>query len=132
MSDNNFIPFSNETFFSLMEKYQGMPDAFQNLIDIQVKNLRSINKARQSSIDSVKKIASYQQGMFSQIMQLICQDHFKKCVDRYKGDRYTKSFSCWQQLLVLLFAQAKGLDSLRDIEVRLQSHQNKWYHLGLN
>lgn len=70
--------------------------------------------------------------VFSQIMQLICQDHFKKCVDRYKGDRYTKRFSCWQQLLVLLFAQAKGLESLRDIEVSLQSHQKKWYHLGLN
>lgn len=69
--------------------------------------------------------------VFSQIMQLIYRDHFKKCVDRYKGDRYTKSFSCWQQLLVLLFAQAKGLESLRDIEVGLQSHQKKWYHLGL-
>jgi len=70
--------------------------------------------------------------VFSQIMQLICQNHFKKCVDRYKGDRYTKSFSCWQQLLILLFAQAKGLVSLRDIEISLRSHREKWYHLGLN
>jgi len=70
--------------------------------------------------------------IFSQLMQLICQYRFKKCVDRYEGDRYTKRLSCWQQLLVLLFAQAKGLTSLRDIELSLRSHHRKWYHLGLS
>ncbi len=40
--------------------------------------------------------------VFSQLMQLICQYRFKKCVDRHDGDRYTKCFSCSQQLLVLL------------------------------
>ena len=69
--------------------------------------------------------------VFSQLMQLICQYRFKKCVDCFDGDRYTKRFSCWQQLLVLLFAQAKGLTSLRDIEISLRSHHRKWYHLGL-
>jgi len=70
--------------------------------------------------------------VFSQLLQLICQYRFKKCVDGYDGDRYTKRFSCWQQLLVLLFAQAKGLNSLRDIEISLRSHHRKWYHLGLS
>lgn len=69
--------------------------------------------------------------VFSQLLQLICQHRFKKCVDRYEGDKYTKRFSCWQQLLVLLFAQAKGITSLRDIETSLRSHHRKWYHLGL-
>jgi len=69
--------------------------------------------------------------VFSQLLQLICQYRFKKSVDRYDGDRYTKTFSCWRQLLVLLFAQAKGHTSLRDIEVSLRSHHDKWYHLGL-
>jgi len=64
-------------------------------------------------------------------MQLICRHQFKKCVDRHDGDRYTKRFSCWQQLLALLFAQAKGLSSLRDIEISLRSHARQWYHLGL-
>jgi len=69
--------------------------------------------------------------VFSQIMQLICRYRFKECVDTHAGDRYTKTFSCWQQLLVLLFAQAKGRTSLRDIVLSLRSHQEKWYHLGL-
>ncbi len=69
--------------------------------------------------------------VFSQLLQLICRYRFKKCVDHFEGDKYTKRFDCWQQLIVLLFAQAKGLDSLRDIEVSLRSHYRKWYHLGL-
>jgi hypothetical protein len=69
--------------------------------------------------------------VFSQILQLICENRFKKCVNRYEGDKYTKRFSCWQQLIVLLFAQAKGITSLRDIVISLRSHRQKWYHLGL-
>ena len=69
--------------------------------------------------------------VFSQLLQLISHYQFKKCVDRNEGDKYTKRFNCRQQLIVLLFAQAKGLDSLRDIEVSLRSHYRKWYHLGL-
>ena len=69
--------------------------------------------------------------VFSQLLQLICRYRFKKCVDGFEGDKYTKRFTCWQQLVVLLFAQAKGLDSLRDIEVSMRSHCRKWYHLGL-
>jgi hypothetical protein len=69
--------------------------------------------------------------VFSQLLQVICQYRFKKCVDRYEGDKYTKRFSCWQQLIALLFAQAKRLASLRDIELSLRSRKNKWHHLGL-
>ena len=64
-------------------------------------------------------------------MQLISRNGFKQSVDRYSGDRYTKSFSCWQQLIVLLYSQARGLKSLRDITVSLRSQHRKWYHLGL-
>ena len=69
--------------------------------------------------------------VFSQLMQLISRNGFKQSVDRYSGDRYTKSFSCWQQLIVLLYSQARGLKSLRDITVSLRSQHRKWYHLGL-
>jgi hypothetical protein len=69
--------------------------------------------------------------VFSQLLQLICQYRFKKCVDQYEGDKYTKRFSCWQQLISLLFAQAKSLTSLRDIELSLRSRMKNWYHLGL-
>ena len=53
--------------------------------------------------------------VFSQILQLICRYRFKKCVDQYDGDRYTKRLSCWQHLLVLLFSQTKCLHSLHEL-----------------
>lgn len=79
--DSNFIPsFSNETLFSLMENYQGMPDAFQGLIDVQIKSLLSMSKVHQSSVEDMKKIASHQQQVFSQIMEdttSLANDMFK-------------------------------------------------------
>ena len=69
--------------------------------------------------------------IFSQVMQFICRNQFKKSVDKYDGDRYTKSFNCWQQLITLMFAQAKGISSLRDIVISLKSQHKKWYHLGI-
>jgi len=69
--------------------------------------------------------------IFSQIMQFICRNQFKKCVDKYNGDKYSKSYSCWQQLITLMFAQAKGITSLRDIVISLKSQHSKWYHLGI-
>ena len=29
---------------------------------------------------------------------------FQKCVARYRGDRYAKNFSCWDQYLAMAFA----------------------------
>jgi len=69
--------------------------------------------------------------VFGQLLQLIYRYNFKKCVERYDGDRYTKRLNCFQQFIVLLFAQARGLKSLRDIQLSLRSQQRKWYHLGL-
>jgi len=48
-----------------------------------------------------------------------------------QSNHYIKYFSGWQQLIVLLFAQAGYKDSLREIETSLKVHYNKWYHVGL-
>lgn len=42
-----------------------------------------------------------------------------------------KRFNCWNQLTALLYAQASGKDSLREIEQGLQIQDSKRYHLGL-
>lgn len=69
--------------------------------------------------------------VFGQLMQLISRYGFDRSVERYRGNRYTKSFNCWQQLVVMLYSQSRGLKSLRDITVSLRSQHSKWYHLGL-
>lgn len=56
---------------------------------------------------------------------------FRKCVARYHGERYVKRFRCFDQFLVMAFAQLTCRESLRDIEACLRAHQNKLYHMGI-
>lgn len=56
---------------------------------------------------------------------------FRTCVKRYKGDYKVHSFTCWEQFLVMAFAQLTFRDSLRDIETCLRAVQNKLYHIGI-
>lgn len=50
-----------------------------------------------------------------QLLQLIPRHRFDSLVSDLAGDRYVKSFSTWNQLTTLLYAQASGKTSLRDI-----------------
>jgi len=74
---------------------------------------------------------SHYNTIFNQILDLIPRHQFEVLVNKYQSDRYVKYFSCWQQLISLLYAQIRGKDSLRDIETSLRTQSNKWYHLGL-
>ena len=56
---------------------------------------------------------------------------FRRCVHRYQGNRYVKSFTCLDQFLCMAFAQLTYRESLRDIEVCLRAHQDKLYHMGI-
>ncbi len=69
--------------------------------------------------------------VFSQLMAHAPHKDFQKCVSRYGGDRYLKSFSCWDQYLAMAFAQLTYRESLRDIESCLRSMRAKLYHMGL-
>ena len=71
------------------------------------------------------------QYVFSQVMAHLPMKPFRRCVQRYQGNRYVKSFTCLDQFLCLAFAQLTHRESLRDIEVCLRAHPDKLYHLGL-
>src|SRR6266436_1439609 len=68
--------------------------------------------------------------VFAQIMEFLSHDEFRRCVDRYDGNRRIRMLSCWEQFLALAFAQLTYRESLRDIEVCLAAHQSKLYHSG--
>lgn len=55
---------------------------------------------------------------------------FDGLVSKYSGDKYVKHFSCWNQLLVMMFGQLTNRDSLRDLIVAIDAHNKKSYHLG--
>ena len=71
-----------------------------------------------------------EQTIFSQLMDIIPQYEFSKCVERYKGNYKIKSFSCWDQFLCMAFAQLTFRESLRDIQACLRASQQKLYHMG--
>jgi len=69
--------------------------------------------------------------IYNQLLHLIPRHQFESLVKRYNGDYYVKYFTCWQQLITLLYAQIKYKDSLRDIETSLKAQSSRWYHIGL-
>ena len=68
--------------------------------------------------------------VFSQLVDFLSTYQFQICVERYRGNRYVKDFSCWDQFLCLAFAQLTYRESLRDIEACLRAQQPKLYHMG--
>ena len=69
--------------------------------------------------------------IFAQLLGLLSRYEFNKCVSRYDGNRRVRSFSCWDQFLVMLFAQLAYRESLRDIESCLRAMPRQLYHLGI-
>ena len=70
------------------------------------------------------------QSVFAQIVTFLSHNEFRRCVQRYDGDRSIRRFSCWDQFLAMAFAQLTYRESLRDIEVCLTAHDKKLYHSG--
>ena len=70
--------------------------------------------------------------IFNQILAHVPKSQFDKAVKAFETDRYVKKFSTWCQFMANLFAQIKGIDSLRAITTALGVHANRWYHMGLN
>ena len=69
--------------------------------------------------------------VFAQLVEFLDKDKFRHLVDKYNGNRYVKSFTCWNQLLALMFGQLSNRESLRDVVVALEAHHTKCYHLGI-
>jgi len=69
--------------------------------------------------------------VFAQLIEFLSHNDFIACVSKYKGNYKVKTFTCWHQLLYMVFGQLSNRDSLSDLIVCLQSQQNKSYHLGM-
>ena len=69
--------------------------------------------------------------VFSQVMDFLPLQEFRKCVTRYEGDYRVRELSCLDQFYAMAFAQLSFRESLRDIELCLRGASNKLYHLGI-
>lgn len=68
--------------------------------------------------------------VFSQLCQFLPRKSFEWFVKKYEGNKYVKSFTCWNHLLVMIFGQLSNRESLRDLVSTLNAHRNKFHHLG--
>lgn len=68
--------------------------------------------------------------VFSQLLDFLDKDVFLRISNKYNGNRYVKSFTCWNQLAVMMFGQPSNRESLRDLVLATQAHANKAFHLG--
>lgn len=68
--------------------------------------------------------------VFAQLIEFLPSRFFDGIVEKYKGNRYVKHFTCWNQLLVMIFGQLSNRDSLRELIISLDAHSQKSYHLG--
>lgn len=68
--------------------------------------------------------------VFSQLLSFLDPFVFLRISKKYGGDKYVKTFSCWNQLAVMMFGQLSNRESLRDLVLATHAHANKAFHLG--
>jgi len=78
------------------------------------------------------KQTSMNQGkyIFAQLTDFLPRRIFDRIVKTHEGNKYVRSFTCWNQMLCMVFGQLTSRDSMRDLMLSLEAHQPKYYHLG--
>lgn len=69
--------------------------------------------------------------LFAQVISFLPVNDFIKCVKKYNGNYKVHHFTCWHQLMCMLFGQLANRDSLSDLVTCLNTQRDKWYHLGM-
>ena len=69
--------------------------------------------------------------IFNQLISYIPKDIFDRLVKKYNGNKFIKEYTCWNHLLVMIWAQLTSRQSLRDIESSIRAHYDKTYRMGI-
>ena len=68
--------------------------------------------------------------VFAQLTEFLPRRAFDRLVAKYDGNKYVRHFTCWNQLLCMVFGQLTNQKSLRSLLLILEAHSNKSYHMG--
>lgn len=68
--------------------------------------------------------------VFAQVVEFLPARIFDKHVAKFKGNKWVKHFTCWNQMLCMMFGQLSNRESLRDLLIGIEAHPLKHYHLG--
>jgi Domain of unknown function (DUF4372)/Transposase DDE domain len=70
-------------------------------------------------------------SLFSQLLGTIDRQIFERLVREVEAEKAAKGFTCWEQLVAMLFCQLAQAKSLREIVGGLQCCEGKLRHLGV-
>ncbi len=68
--------------------------------------------------------------VFAQLVEFLDHHKFEDIVRKYGGNKGLRGFSCWNQMLCMIFGQLSARESLRDLMIVVHAHKGKAYHLG--
>jgi putative transposase len=72
----------------------------------------------------------YTISRFRELLNRFPRALFDRAVATQQADKHRKGFSCWQQLVVMLYAQLAGAGSVRVLLNGFNAQKNHHYHLG--
>jgi putative transposase len=67
---------------------------------------------------------------FQEVLKHLPRGVFDRAVRSQQADKYRKKFSCWQQLVCMVYAQLSGASSLRTLQSSFNAQSAHHYHLG--
>ena len=123
-SKSSELPFSARSDIFLTILLRIYPDGILAIISLAGLN---IHRFKTKSI----KIMPRHPYVLSQFLRLLPRDEFHRIVNKYKGDFHTKHFKCWDHLVSMMIAHIRQENSLRDIDITLNAHASKLYHIGI-
>jgi len=57
--------------------------------------------------------------VFAQITSFLPQRQFDRIISKHSGNYKTRHFTCWNQMLCMMFGQLSSRESLRDLVITL-------------
>jgi len=123
-SKSLILPFSGSSGMFAAILFRIYPDSILtiiSLVELHICNFRT------KSTKIMPRLAY----VLSQFLRLLPRYEFQRIVNKYKGDFHTKHFKCWDHLASMMIAHIRQEDSLRDIDITLNAHARKLYHVGI-
>ena len=118
------LPFSARSAIFLTIVPKIYPDSILAIISLAGLNIHNFKT------ESIKKMPPHPY-VLSQFLRLLPRYDFQRIVNKYKGDFYKKHFKCWDHLVSMMIAHIRQENSLRDIDITLNAHASKLYHIGI-
>ena len=70
------------------------------------------------------------QYVLTQVSSFLPQRVFDRLVIQYDGNLRVRHFTCWNQMMTMIYGQLSNRESLRDLFLTINAHPLKLYHLG--